>query len=505
MKRLSVIFALVLMSVGLVHGQDYEPYFEEIDCPFPEDSLDVSCGVLVVPEDRSDPNSEELELVVAIIPAANGNPLPDPIIYLEGGPGGSALFAVEDFQNHPLRQDRDLILIDQRGTGFSYPSLNCYEAEDPEFASDPDQACYERLLSEGINLSAYTSAASAADINDLRITLGYEQVNLWGISYGTRLALTVLRDYPEGIRAVVIDSVYPPEINSIEQGTDDALRAFNEIFIQCAADADCAAAYPTLEEDFYSMVANFNQNPPVFEYDDGFESYELELYGDDVLDALFQTLYNSAVIPMLPFGISILAYAQDDFDYQDGYDIVSGYWTAEDWEAGFTEGGAESIFESDMVLDYMDEVGGIDDSEGMYNSVECGEEVHFNDLDTALARVDAAPAELQEWLQASAEGLFFSCATWAVDESAAIENERVSSDVPVLLVSGQFDPVTPPDYAESALQGLSNGQHVVFPTGGHGETGSAGCGGDIAHAFFANPMQPVDTSCVPQFVEWYIE
>jgi len=502
--RLISTIAMVFLLVGLVQAQDYEPYFEEADCPFPEESIDISCGYLYVPENRSDMNSAEIALAVAIIPAANGNPAPDPVIYLEGGPGGSGLFAAEDFQNHPLRETRDLILLDQRGAGFSEPSLNCYEAEDEEFSGNPEQACYDRLLSEGIDLDQYDSAASAADVHDLWVALGYDEVNIWGISYGTRLALTILRDYPDGIRSVILDSVYPPEINGIEQGSSDLLRAFDELFAQCAADPDCDEAYPDLEATFYELVVAFNDNPPVFEYDDGEEVYELELYGDDLLNAMFLAMYDSNIIPMLPLGIDLLAYAEEDFDYQDGYDILSGYWTPESWEAGFSEG-SEGIFESDMVYDYIDEVGDISDSEGMYNAVECAEEVPFNDPDAAFGVIGSAPVELQEWLEADADGMFYTCSIWTVEPASDIETQRVISDVPVLLVSGQFDPVTPPYYADSALEGLSNGQHVVFPTGAHGETGAPGCGADIAAAFVDSPMDSVDTSCVPQRVEWYIE
>jgi len=159
-----------------------------------------------------------------------------------------------------------------------------------------------------------------------------------------------------------------------------------------------------------------------------------------------------------------------------------------------------------MVIAFLEEVGDISDSEGMYNSVECAEEIPFNDLDAAFDIIDrSAPPELAEWLYASAEGPIFSCATWAVEPAPALENERVLSDVPVLLISGQFDPVTPPTYGESALQGLSNGQHIIFPTGGHSESGTPGCAADLAAAFLDDPTAPVNAACVPQRVDWYIE
>lgn len=499
MKYALLTLMLIVSLTGIAAAQDAP--FEPSPCPFPP--LDgVTCGVLIVPEDHSDPNSPEIELMVAIIESRSSTPA-EPVIYLEGGPGGSALFAVEDYTRHPLRDNHDLILFDQRGTGFSQPSLNCYEMEDFE-EEDGLTACYERLLDEGINLDAYNSAASAADVDALRRVLGYEQVNLWGISYGTRLALTVMRDYPANIRAVVIDSVYPPEINSIEQGASDSIRAFDTLFAACAADPMCSSEYPTLEDDFYTMVDDFNFDPPVFEYDDGFEVYELELFGDDILEGMFQTLYDSPAIPMLPYGITLLANAQDDFDYQDGYDIILGFWTPETWAQGFTDG-AESVYESDMVMDYMEEYGDISDSEGVYNAVECAEEVHFNDLDAAFNVINTAPPPLQEWLYQSAEEPFFDCEVWEVARSGAVENEPVVSDIPTLLISGEFDPITPPSYAESALRTLSNGQHIVFPTGAHGESGDVGCAADIASAFLADPTASLDTSCIPQQVKWYVE
>lgn len=509
MKRLTVVALMaVLLSMAMVPvmAQDYTPVFEAGECPFP-DVQDVSCGTLYVPEDRSDPNSPELELAVAIIAAANGNPAPDPVIYLEGGPGGSVLLAVEDFLEHPMRNNHDLILLDQRGTGFSQPSLNCYEMEEGE-DDDPVLACYERLQDEGINLSAYNSVSNAADVNDLRIALGYDQVNLYGISYGTRLALTVLRYHPEGVRSVVIDSVFPPNANIYTDSVETTMGAFNALFSACANDAACNAAYPDLAGTFYDMVDRFNNDPAIFEYDDGFEVFDQELYGDDLAEMLFQALYITEAIPMLPYAITLMAEAEDDFDYADAYDIMSGFWTPETWEAGFVEEPAtESVMESDEVLAFIDEFGDTSDSEGMYNSVNCADEHYFDDVDAALATVDNAPAALQEWFYFSIEDGAETCETWVVDPSDPVEAGPVSSDVPVLLISGLFDSGTPPSYGDLAAQSLSNSQHLVFGNGGHGYSGSPGCAADIAAAFVNDPSAPLDTSCMEplQTVDWYID
>ncbi len=507
-RRLSLlaVIVLALLSANLtLNAQSYTPTFEPAACPFPTPA-DVSCGTLIVPEDRANPGGQQLKLAVAIIAAQNGSPLPDPIIYLEGGPGGSAFFALEDYLRHPLRQNRDLILLDQRGTGFSQPSLNCWEMEEDGGSVDALAACYTRLTqSEGLNLDHYDSAANAADVNDLRIALGYQQVNLWGISYGTRLALTVMRDHPEGLRAVVIDSVFPPEVDDAAETVRNTTEAFDAFFAACAADPQCSSAYPTLEADFYAMIDAYNFNPPVFEYDDGEEIFDLELYGDSILDVLFSTLYNSSTYGMLPYGILLLSDPLDDFDYMDGYDILSGFWTVADWERGETGGFGDSVYESDMVLNYLDEYGDISDSEGMYHAVECAEEVPFNNLDAAYAAADAAPDVLSEWLAITVEQPFFDCERFPVAANDAIESQRVQSNLPVLLISGGLDPVTPPRYADSALLGLTNGQHVVFPLGGHGESGSVGCGANIARAFFDNPGAPPNTACIPRTIDWYLE
>ncbi len=500
-QRWIVWVGVFLLGVIPATAQGYTPIFTERDCPFP--ALErVTCGTLVVPENREAPSAGNVELAVAIISAANGQTDRTPVIYLEGGPGGSAVLAVEDFLAHDVAQTNDLILIDQRGTGFSQPSLNCYEMEEGD--EDGLSACYDRLTSEGIDLSAYNSTTNAADINDLRLTLGYDQVNLWGISYGTRLGLTILRNHPEGVRAVALDSVFPPEVKAVEQVAVDGQNAFNTFFAACEADPTCAEAYPGLQDTFYEMVIRFNEDPPIFEYEDIDESYELELYGDDLLNAMFQTLYNSEAIPMLPYGITLLNEAQDDFDYTEGYDILSGYYTLASWEGEF-EDFPETVMESDQVVAYLEEVGDISDSEGMFTSVNCAEEVALDNLDVALDATDMLPDALFGWALDTVEGEFATCETWAVTPSDPIEATRVQSDVPTLLISGGLDPVTPPSYADSALQGLPNGRHIVFPVGGHSETGLAGCGGSLVAAFFADPSAELDTQCIPQQIDWYTD
>src|SRR5262249_23987347 len=192
---------------------------------------DVICYTLNVPEDRSNPNSQLIHVAVAVFKTGDSPAAPSPLIFLQGGPGGRL---IEDLAPFLTRQSvsllfgrRDVILVDQRGTGYSAPSLGCPEVDALQYQTDasqsPDQqaqaqnnalkGCYDRLTGQGINLSAYTTLADANDIHDLIGALGYQSVDLYGVSYGTRLVLEILRAFPQGIRSAVLDSTLPPQVN----------------------------------------------------------------------------------------------------------------------------------------------------------------------------------------------------------------------------------------------------------------------------------------------------
>ena len=270
--RFLCCIALLMIAFALAaaptQAQDTLPRVESASCwmELPEgvtEGDNIDCGYLIVPEDRGDPSSPTIQLAYAVLYAPADVVKPDPVVYLAGGPGGNAVGELDGWLDIPYLQDRDLILLDQRGTGYSLPSLNCPEMEQNE--ENATQVCHDRLISEGVNLQAYNSAENAADVADLRIALGYDEWNLYGISYGTRLALTVMRDHPEGVRSVVIDSVYPPEISSWEQYGQNTADEFNKLFQGCAADVQCSADYPNLEQAFYTTAEQLNAEPvPVY-------------------------------------------------------------------------------------------------------------------------------------------------------------------------------------------------------------------------------------------------
>ena len=253
----------------------YQPFFEPAPCAFPVPAgYSPECGYLAVPQSRSLPDSPYIRLHVAIFRSLSASPAPDPVVHLAGGPGSSSLADARYLFNQGMDgilERRDFILLDQRGTGYSMPRLDCPEREtlvpsllQDGFSQDIVDAfrrCRERLVSEGIDLTSYNSAASAADVNDLRQALGYAQVNLYGVSYGTRLALTLMRDYPGAVRSAVLDSTYPPQVNLYTALAPNAERAFNVLFDRCGADPACSRRYPDLRNTFYRLVDRLNTSP----------------------------------------------------------------------------------------------------------------------------------------------------------------------------------------------------------------------------------------------------
>jgi len=460
--------------------------FIEGRCEFDKPAgFEVDCGWLIAPEDRSDPdNGETVQLHVAIFRTrAEGAPS-DPIVYLEGGPGGDALEAIpftfaQAFA--PFVENRDFIMFDQRGTGFSSPSLECtettelaYDLLDDDIATEEALAaefealeeCRNRLLIEA-DLRQYNSAASAADLADLRVALGYAEWNLFGISYGTRLALTTMRDHPEGIRSVVLDSTYPPQVNLLTEAGINADRAFGVFFEACAGDAECSKAFPDLERRFFALVDALDANPVKLTLLDvfSFEEHAALLKGDSLMGLLFQSLYSSDLIPILPGLIN----DAENGDYQSMELLLSNFFAN---------------------LEFI--------SAGQTYSVQCREEVPFTDPADFETADDLGPY-IDRFVEAGTNtGPFMLeiCEMWDVGSSDSLENAPVLSDIPTLVLAGEFDPITPPSWGRLAAETLTNVDFFEFPGLGHGTSVSDDCALSIAQAFLDDPGSAPDATCI---------
>ncbi|MEM7346152.1 MAG: alpha/beta fold hydrolase, partial [Chloroflexota bacterium] len=447
--------------------------FEAGTCPFDTPGAVVECGFLLVPENRTRADSPTIELAVAIVRAA-GQAKPDPIIFLDGGPGSSALVSfsgdIEGWLDYPFHQDHDLIFLDQRGTGYSFPSLNCPEVEDG--LENAEALCRDRLVAEGVDLTAYNTAENASDVAALWQTLGYQSVNLYGVSYGTRLGFAVMRDHPQGIRSVVLDSPFPP---SIDLPTEEGITnwtAIQHLFRSCSADPLCNESYPNLEATFLDTVARLNNNPG--------EVAGQEVYGDDIVSTVVQALYVPDLIALLPRAIYDASQGN-----LDTYDLVA-----------IEAGGGASRF--GRFQDGED----LSDSEGMYNSVTCRDEYSFGDYGRAEGRaLSALPPALQDSLFYGNSGnLFDVCDMWGAGAAAPKENEAVISDIPTLILAGEFDPVTPPSWGRIAAETLSNSYFYELPGFGHSLSSDPGCPTTLLTQFFTNPNVAPDSSCINELL-----
>jgi pimeloyl-ACP methyl ester carboxylesterase len=282
-RFLAAAIGLALIAAGAASGparaQQSPPRFEIAECPFPGGAWlereRIECGYLIVPERRDAEGHQTLRVAVSVARSTSGSPKPDPVVFLTGGPGGPSLSGLRSRLAgrlwRELRAERDLVFLDVRGTGYSEPefcpelSAALYrlsfealpEAERRHRSRQAMAECRDRMIASGVDLAAYHSTITARDLADLRVALGYEQWNLYGASYGTRLTLVTMRDAPQGIRSVILEAVIPP--NAPEQRLTNYDRAISHLFDACAADAGCAADYADLERRFYAMLGDLER------------------------------------------------------------------------------------------------------------------------------------------------------------------------------------------------------------------------------------------------------
>lgn len=459
-----------------VAGAADHPAFMPTVCPFEiEIDLTVTCGVVEVSANRGEGPGRTIELAVAILRTPAPDPAADPVVYLAGGPGGVSLAehfiwlsGLDDWEDHPILARRDMVLIDQRGTGYSRPSLWC--DDEREWPED----CHRRLVEAGLDLSAFSTRESAADLVDVRRALGLEEWNLYGSSYGTRLALTVLRDHPEGVRSLVLEGVYPPDVvPAYHEYLDHALRAIDEVTAACAAEAACAARYGDVGELLLQALRSADGSP------------DAPINAVDLMDLVFGSLYMIEGVLDLPFALELAVLGSFD----EAVDVlIEG--------AGFAPGRR-----GPSAHDGLSGGDPTEDSAGLFHSIECREEIAFTDLSAIERRAD-------ELFEAGVDDLLLGvliagiaypieeiCTWWHSGVSAPEERLPAVSDVPVLLLSGRFDPITPPEWGDRAAATLTRSTHVVAPNLAHSLVLEDPCIDRIVGWFLDEPATAPDTSC----------
>ncbi len=477
-----------------------EPGYETAPCPNPivagvpqiDLGPDFECGYLTVPENRSNRDGRTIRIAVARVQATDPNPKPDPIVYLAGGPGGTGLASAVQRVAASWNVDREVIFIDQRGTLKADPLLSCPEIDTfsadavYEAATDPatrtqsgaaTRECYNRFLAAGYDLGAYDTAENAADVADLRIALGIDEWNLYGVSYGTDLALQTARDHPEGIRSLILDSVVPPQTNLANGFWPNAAQGYEALFDACAAEAACASAFPDVEAEFMSLVTSLAEQPRSVAVTDPTTEQPVTV----VIDGY--TFANLVVVASLIPG-SIAKIPAMIHDLATG----QGTLAAEAVLAGRPPSG---------IVGY-----------GLALGVFCSEQVPFTSAELALSEAKSVLPNFPDAvlsLLPQAPYMFSDCVEWNIPKADDRVHEPARTDIPVLLLAGSLDAITPPSWAELAASTLPNGRLVTIPGAGHDVMiWSPDCAVPLMQSFLNQPTSP-DDSCiadltVPPFV-----
>ena len=470
MLTLCLAFAGAIHGVSSAQTPQTRAVFEPGACAVEVASDEkIDCGTLTVPENRSAADSRTIRLPVIIFRSRAAQPASDPVMFLTGGPGNSALTGQRSGKSNPFLDARDQVLLEPRGARLAQPALECPDinalkgeigagrmrgeaAEAALVAAAAD--CRARLADAGVDLNGYTSAEAADDIEDLRVALGYRQLNLYALSYGTRLALTVARRHPASVRAMVLDSALPPEVNYDEIASANSCRALNAVFDGCAVDPACAAAWPNPRADFQALVARADKERLPF----GLADASIDARGAQVAQAVGMALQNPRLIPLIPRAVGAAR--------QGRYEEIGGWITQAQGPSTFTW--------------------------GLRLSVWCGEEAPFQDADRVRAQTSPDYGLGGMDVRAASPAM---CAAWNVAAASAVENQAVRSDVPTLILAGEFDPSTPPQWGRRLLANMPKAYFVQMPGLSHGASFNA-CGGRMAFDFVNDPTAPPVMTCV---------
>ncbi len=440
-----------------------------LSAPGSNTRLSAECGSLTVYENHAEQTGRKIELHIAMIPAISRTPEPDPIIFITGGPGGASTqdFVAASSAFKRINEKRDIVLMDQRGTGRSHP-LNCAESETELDLNREDvlkaevDKCVRQMDADP---RFYNTQAAVHDLNQMRAAMGYDKLNIYGVSYGTRVAQSFLRAYPEHVRTVILDGIVPQDEALGVSIASDAQKVLDAVFARCAADADCDRKFPDLPDALERLLNRVEGEPVPVNLEDPYTGEPKEVKFTRIKLGMMIRLfsYTSETAALLPLLI------------HDAY----------------TTGHLNRLAAQAMIVTEQLE-GSI--NAGLSNSVVCAEDVPFFRKNGEF--VGDAHAEKRSYLGEYYREMERLCKYWPASSVAPEFKEPVHSNVPVLLLSGELDPVTPPENAEHVGATLPNSLHLIAPGQGHGVI-LRGCTHKIAADFVERGApDELDTGCV---------
>jgi pimeloyl-ACP methyl ester carboxylesterase len=433
-------------------------------CKNDEGPTDAYCGTLSVFENRDTKQGRKISLWITVLPAIRSTAA-DPVVFLAGGPGQGAAQLARQIRAifRKVQSSRDIVLVDQRGTGKSNP-LNCRStANTLAEAMEPDAAALDKLArclkGYDADVRFYTTNIAMDDLDDVRAFLGYDKVNLYGGSYGTRAALVYLRRHATHVRSMILDGVAPTDMRLPLFTSRDAQRALDKLLSDCEGSLACNQTFPGLRTRVRTLLDRLGRTPPrvrIVHPRTGVEE-EVQVEARVVAGILFNALYS-------PLTASIVPALIEDAEHNDFQGLFA---------LGLAGGDDENM------------------SIGMRFSVLCTEDagrVTARDVERetsgtvfGMHLLGAQIAACERWPKGTVEPTFY---------------DPVVSDVPALILSGDIDPVTPPAWGEAVAKHLKNGRHIVMPATGHGVI-STPCGLKLVQEFIDRASSAsLDTSCV---------
>ena len=426
----------------------------------------VSLGTFKVFENRETQEGRMIELKVAVLHATGGNPRPDPLFFLAGGPGQAAADMWRSFADSRYRVKRDIVLVNQRGTGGdnflqvdlgSDDDLQGYL--DSAFRIEPYKEALARLQDEGFDLTQYSTFNAADDLNEVRIALGCDKINLMVGSYGTRASLVYMKRHPETVRGAILNGVAPIAFHNPLFHAYGAHRAMKMVLDECAADPDCSTAFPNVREELAAVLERLEEAPAdaFVQLRESPDRVPVKVSRNTFAETLRMMMYSALNSRSVPLFIHQA--------FEGNFDAIA----------------AQALRRNRSLLTGL--------AMAMLHCVVCAEDIDLID-----------PAEIEAETGYTYFGDFrvrqqmAICDFWPRSQLPSGFGDPVSVEVPVLLLSGTIDAVTPPRWGEEAAGHLPNSLHVVAP-------GAHGVGGDCIRSIIDTFMNTgsvagIDTSCV---------
>jgi pimeloyl-ACP methyl ester carboxylesterase len=431
-------------------------------------STAARCGHLEVPEDPSDPQGAKIRLAIAVVPAVATEARPDPLFLIAGGPGQGSIqgYAPLLAAFAGVRRERDLVLVDQRGTGDSN-RLDCAMPDDALEGGEIPPAGLAALARECLpglpgRPEFYTTSVAVRDLDAVRAALGHAEINVFGGSYGTRVAQHYARRFPARTRTLVLDGIVPPTLALVPQIAIESQRALERVFTRCAADPACDRRFPALAQQFARLDAALRRAPVPVTLADPVtgESRTIEVTRTHLVTMARMLVYSPGSSSLLPLLVH---------------------------EAAARGNYVPLAAQAEMFGEELESMIAM----GMHHSVVCAE-----DAPRFAGAVDRAALEATAIGPLMVDGMEAICAVWPRGVVDADFAQPLVSAVPALLLSGEFDPATPASYGEMAVQGFANGRHVVIPGQGHGVTRLPCVQGLLRQFIEAASAAGLDEACV---------